>query len=89
MTALAWASSRFKRQNRPLVRESAPHQHALNCLDNNKNLIVSPRSVLYSKTAGRLTVGRNIRLRLRTENIRGLNLAVFKLTTVEVTKLPL
>jgi hypothetical protein len=30
----------------------------------NKNLVVSPRRVLYSKTLFRLTVGRNIRLRL-------------------------
>jgi photosystem II stability/assembly factor-like uncharacterized protein len=37
-----------KRQTRPLVRESAPHQQA--CDDSNKYLVVSPRSVLYSKT---------------------------------------
>jgi hypothetical protein len=33
--------------------------------DSNKNLVVSPTWVLYSKT-GRLTVGRNIRLRLNS-----------------------
>jgi hypothetical protein len=30
--------------------------------DSNKNLVVSPRRVLYSRQTGRLTVGRNIRL---------------------------
>jgi hypothetical protein len=32
MTALVRASSNFKRQTRPLVRENAPHQQTRNCL---------------------------------------------------------
>jgi hypothetical protein len=50
MTALAKTSSKSKRQTRPLVRESAPHQQIRNCLTVKKNLVVSPRWVLYSKT---------------------------------------
>jgi hypothetical protein len=50
MTVLARASNSCKRQTRPLVRESAPHQQTRNWPDSNKNLIVSPRWVLYSKT---------------------------------------
>jgi hypothetical protein len=46
MTALARASSNCKRQIRPLVRESVPHQMP----DSNKNLVVSPRWTLYSET---------------------------------------
>jgi hypothetical protein len=48
MTALARANSNYKRQTRPLVRESAPLS------DGNKNLVVSPRWVLYSKIDCRL-----------------------------------
>jgi hypothetical protein len=55
LTALAGVSSSCKGQTHPLVRES----------DSNKNLVVSPGWVLYSKRDWRLTVGRNIRLRLR------------------------
>jgi hypothetical protein len=65
MTALARASSYCKRQVCPLVRESAQHEQTRNCETEIKNLVVSPRWVLYSKETGRLTVGRNIRLRLR------------------------
>jgi hypothetical protein len=49
MTALARASSNCKRQTRSLVRESAPHRQACNCLSN-KDLVLSPRLLLYSKT---------------------------------------
>jgi hypothetical protein len=49
MTALARTSSNCKWQTRPLVRESVPHQQTRNCLIN-KNLVVSPRWVFYSKT---------------------------------------
>jgi hypothetical protein len=38
-----------KRQACPPVREGAPHQQTRNCLTN-KNLVVSPRRVFYSKT---------------------------------------
>jgi hypothetical protein len=66
MTALARTRSNCKRQTRPLVREGTPHQQTPQLSDINKNLVVSPRRVLYSKTdwpTDRLTVGRNIRLR--------------------------
>jgi hypothetical protein len=33
--------------------------------DSNKNMVISPRWVLHSKTNGQLTAGRNTRLRLR------------------------
>jgi hypothetical protein len=36
-----------KRQTRPLLRENASHQQACNS-DNNKDLVLSPRWVLYS-----------------------------------------
>jgi hypothetical protein len=39
-----------KRQTRPLVRESAPHQQTCNCLDSNEDLVLNPGWVLYSKT---------------------------------------
>jgi hypothetical protein len=32
MTALATASSKFKRQTRPLAREGAPHKQPCNCM---------------------------------------------------------
>jgi hypothetical protein len=50
MTALARASSTCKRQTRPLVREGAPQAQDRNCHTSNKDLVVSPRWVLYSKT---------------------------------------
>jgi hypothetical protein len=37
-------------QTRPLVRESAPYQQTRKLSENNKDLVVSPRWVLYSKT---------------------------------------
>jgi hypothetical protein len=50
MTALARPSRNCKRQTRSLVRESAPNQRTRNCLTVIKNLIISPKWVLYSKT---------------------------------------
>jgi hypothetical protein len=50
MIALARTSSYCKRQTSPLVGENAPHQQTHNCRDSNKNLVVSPRWMLYSKT---------------------------------------
>jgi hypothetical protein len=58
MTALAGPRSNCKRQTRPLVRESAPHQQTRNCLTVADGCFI-PRQT------GRLTVGRNIRLRLK------------------------
>jgi hypothetical protein len=49
-TALAKASSTYKRQTRPLVRVGAPQEQDRNCHTSNKDLVVSPRWVLYSKT---------------------------------------
>jgi hypothetical protein len=49
-TVLARASSNCKRQTRPLVREGAPNQQTRNCHTSNKDLVVSPRWVLCSKT---------------------------------------
>jgi hypothetical protein len=48
-SALARASSTYKRQTRPLVREGAPQEQDRNCHANNEDLVVSPRWVFYSK----------------------------------------
>jgi hypothetical protein len=63
-TALARASSIYKRQTRPLVREGAPQVQDRNCHASNKDLVVSPRWCFVPRQTGRLTVGCNIRLRL-------------------------
>jgi hypothetical protein len=49
-TALARASSIYKGHTRPLVREGAPQEQDCNCHTCNKDLVVSPRWVLCSKT---------------------------------------
>jgi hypothetical protein len=49
-TALARASSTYKRQTRPLVGEGAPQEQDRNRHTCNKDLVVSPSWVLYSKT---------------------------------------
>jgi hypothetical protein len=41
--ALARASSIYKRQTRPLVREGAPQEQDRNCHTSNKDLVVSPQ----------------------------------------------
>jgi hypothetical protein len=48
--AQARASSTYKRQTRPLVREGAPQEQNRNCHTSNKDLVVSLKWVLYSKT---------------------------------------
>jgi hypothetical protein len=48
--ALTRTSSTYKRQTRPLVRESAPQEQDRNCHTSNKDLVVSSKWVLYSKT---------------------------------------
>jgi hypothetical protein len=48
-TALARASSTYKRQTWPLVREGAPQEQDRNCHTINKYLIVSPKWVVCSK----------------------------------------
>jgi hypothetical protein len=65
MTALAKASSHCKRQTRPLVRESAPHQQTGNCLTVITIWSQAPDWCFIPRQTGRLTVGCNIRLRLR------------------------
>jgi hypothetical protein len=65
MTALARTSSNCKRETRPLVRESAPHQQTHNCLAIIKIWLWAPDGCFIPRETGRLTVGRNIRLRLR------------------------
>jgi hypothetical protein len=49
-TALARTSSIYKGQTRPVVREGAPQDQDRNCHTCNKDLVVSPRWVLCSKT---------------------------------------
>jgi hypothetical protein len=49
-TALARASSNFKRQTRPHVREGAPHEQTRNCLTVIKKLVLGPRWVLDTMT---------------------------------------
>jgi hypothetical protein len=44
------ASSIYKSQTRPLVREGAPQEQDRNCHTSNKDLVVSPKCVLYTKT---------------------------------------
>jgi hypothetical protein len=63
-TALARASSNCKRQIRPLVREGAPNQQTCNCQTIIKIWSLAPDGCFIPRQTGRLTVGRNIRLRL-------------------------
>jgi hypothetical protein len=50
MSALTRAGSNCKRQACPLVRESAPYQQTRKCLTELKNLVISPRRGLDTKT---------------------------------------
>jgi hypothetical protein len=50
MAALARASSNCKQRTRPLVRESSPTSTNPQLSDSNKNLVISPRWVLDTKT---------------------------------------
>jgi hypothetical protein len=81
MTALARSSSNCKRQTRSLVRESAPHQQACNCLTVRK--IWSGCSP--PRQTGRLTVGRNKPLTLTlTLTLTSIQLvSAVQLSTVE------
>jgi hypothetical protein len=63
--ALARASSMYKRQTRPLVREGAPRKQDRNCQKLISIWSWAPDGCFVSRQTGRLTVGRNIRLRLR------------------------
>jgi hypothetical protein len=70
MTTLARASSNCKRQTLPLIRESAPHQQACNCLTVIKIWSWAPEGCFIPRQTRRLTVGRNIRLRLSESVVR-------------------
>jgi hypothetical protein len=59
--ALARASSIYKSQTRPLVREGAP-QEDRNCHTSNKDLVVSPKWVPYTKTDWPADRRRNVKL---------------------------
>jgi hypothetical protein len=65
MTALARASSNCKRQIRPLIRQCASNQQTRNCQTIIKIWSQAPEGCFIPRQTGRLTVGRNIRLRLR------------------------
>jgi hypothetical protein len=60
MTALARPSSNCKRETRPLVREGAPHQQALNCVTVIQIWSLTPDGGLTPRQTGRLTIGRNM-----------------------------
>jgi hypothetical protein len=62
MTALARASSKCKRQTRPLVRDSVPQQQTCNSLKVIKIWSSVSNGRLTSRQTGRLPVGRNITL---------------------------
>jgi hypothetical protein len=68
MTALPSTSSSCKRHTRLLVRQSAPHQEIRNCLTAIKIWPYAPDGCFIPRQTGRLTVGLNIRLRLKIGN---------------------
>jgi hypothetical protein len=57
MIALARASGNSKRQTRPLVRESAPHQETSNCLTVINIWSLAPNGCFIPRQTSRLTVG--------------------------------
>jgi hypothetical protein len=63
MTALARARSNCKRHS-PCRQRKRPTSTNPQLSDSNENLVVSPRRCFIPRRTGRLTVGRNIRLRL-------------------------
>jgi hypothetical protein len=70
MTALARASSNCKRQTRPLVREGAPTQQTRNCQTIIKIWSYAPEGCFIPRQTDRLSVGRNIRLRLSNLHLK-------------------
>jgi hypothetical protein len=56
--------SNRKRQTRPLIKESAPRDQTLNYLIVIKIWSQAPDGCFIPRQTGRLTIGRNIRLRL-------------------------
>jgi hypothetical protein len=77
-TALARASSTYKRQTHPLVREGDPRNQERNCQTysvlrtETKIWSQAPDGCFIPRQTGRLTVGRNIRLRL-SEGVQCVN----------------
>jgi hypothetical protein len=53
-----------KRQTRPLIRESAPHQQPTNYLTEIKIWSLDPHGCFIPRQTGRLTVGRTVTLTL-------------------------
>jgi hypothetical protein len=64
MTALARASSGYKGQTRPVVREGAQHEQTRNCLTVINIWSWAPDGCFIPRQTGRLTVGRNMTLTL-------------------------
>jgi hypothetical protein len=64
-TALATASSIYKIQTRPLVREGVPYKQNRNCQTVINIWSQAPGGCFIPGQTGQLTVGRNTRLRLR------------------------
>jgi hypothetical protein len=61
---LRWRGPAANLKDRPVLSsERAPHINKLQLSDSNKNQVVSSIWVLIPRQTGRLTVGRNIRLR--------------------------
>jgi hypothetical protein len=69
MTALAKTNSNCKRQTRPLVIESTPHQQTRNLSHSNKNLVLGPKWSLTPRQTALLDIGRNIILTLSLEKL--------------------
>jgi hypothetical protein len=58
-------SSSCNRQTSPLVRKSTPHQQTRNCLTVIKICSYAPDGCFIPRQTGRLTVGRNFKLRMK------------------------
>jgi hypothetical protein len=84
ITALERASSNCKRWTRPLVKESAPHQQTCNCLTVIKIWSWAPDGCFIPRQTGRLTVGRNRRLRLKCNFISPVSLC-FRANSLHVS----
>jgi hypothetical protein len=65
LTVLARSSSKCKRHTRPLVRQNASYQRTSNCQTIINIWSHAPDVCFIPGQTGRLTVGRNMRLRLR------------------------
>jgi hypothetical protein len=68
MTALARTINNYKLQTHPLVRESSPHQQTRNFVTVIKMYSKAPNGCFIPRQTGRLTVGHNIRSRLKNSS---------------------